>query len=137
LLEVAMTLVPCLLALALAGDPVSPRPPCDTARLVKIRTVERVEGRAGGPVPPKEEGAAPGPSAPSTALYDLTLECDGKAYVARVAGGTPGFRPDELEAAVTLHLRVEKGKVFLRREGGKEFEARLATLPSGKGSPPK
>lgn len=132
-----MTLGLCLLALALAEEPALARPPCESARLLKVRTVERAESRAGGPVPPTGEGAAPAPEVSSSTLYDLTLECGGKAYVARVVGGTPGFRPDELDAATTLRLRAEGGKLFLKREGGAEFAATLAAARSPQAPPPR
>jgi len=126
-----------LCLLALAERPASSGPPCETARLLKVRTVERAEGRPGGPLPPTHEGATRAPEASSGTLYDLTLECGEKAYLARVVGGTPGFRPDDLHAAVSLRLRAEGGKLFLKREGGAEFEATLAAAPSPPGSPPR
>jgi hypothetical protein len=73
----------------------------------------------------------------SGTLYYLTLDCGGKAYVARVTGGTPGFRPDELGGGVTLRLTAKGGRLFLRREGGAEFEADLASARSPKRPPPK
>ncbi|HEX9189556.1 MAG TPA: hypothetical protein VGB87_20945 [Vicinamibacteria bacterium] len=126
-----------LCLLALAEPPAAVGPPCETARLLKVRTVERAEGRPGGPLPPTHEGATRVPEASSGTLYDLTLSCGEKAYVARVAGGTPGFRPDDLEAAVTLRLRAEGRRLYLRREGGTEFEATLAAAPSTHGPPPR
>jgi hypothetical protein len=132
-----MPLGPCILTLVLAGEPALARPPCETARLLKVRTVARAEARAGGPVPPTDEGAAPAPDVAPGTLYDLTLECAGKTYMARVVGGTPGFRPGDLEAASTLRLRAEGGKLFLKREGGTEFEATLAAAGSPRVPPPK
>jgi hypothetical protein len=125
-----------LCVLALAGEALTV-PPCESARLVKVRAVERAERRAGGPVPPTDDGATPAPGVSSSTLYDLTLACGGKTYVARVAGGQSGFRPDELDAAVSLHLRAERGKLFLKREGGTEFEARLTVAPQPKNPPPR
>ncbi len=73
--------------------------PCESARLLKVRTVERAEARVSGPVPPIEEGEARPAGVASSTIYYLSLDCGGKAYVARVLGGTPGFQPDDMEAA--------------------------------------
>lgn len=117
--------------------PPDPGPPCESARVLKIRTVERAEGRVGGPAPATEDDAAGIPRGISGAIYYISLDCGGKAYIARVSGGTPGFDPDELAAAASVHLRWEDGKVFLQSEHGAEFEAILATLPSPRAAPPR
>ena len=104
--------------------------PCESARLLKVRTVERAEARVSGPVPPIEEGETRPAGVASSTIYYLSLDCGGKAYIARVLGGTPGFQPDEMEAAPTLRLRAEGGKIFMKSEGGTEFEATLIATPA-------
>lgn len=116
--------------------PVTVGLPCDSARLLKIRAVERAESRVGGPVPPTSEGEPRAVGPVSGTMYYLSLDCGGKAYVARVPGGTPGFQPEELEAAGTLRLRSEGGKIFLKSEAGGEFEAALSAVPTPESPPP-
>jgi hypothetical protein len=69
-------------------------------------------------------------------MYYLSLDCGGKTYVARVPGGTPGFQPEELEAAGTLRLRAEGGRTYLKSEAGAEFEATLIAAPPTESPPP-
>lgn len=111
-------------------------PPCKSARLLKVRTVEMAEVRLGGPVPPTNEGEPRPVSSASSTMYYLSLDCGGKIYVARVPGGTPGFQPEELEAAGTLRLRVEGGRILLKSEAGIEFEANLIAAPTSESPPP-
>ncbi len=105
-------------------------PPCESARLLKVRAVERAEARSGGPVAPTEEDGTRPPGLAAGAMYYLSLDCGGNTYVARVLGGTPGFEPDALEGAAVLHLRAEGGRLFLKADGGTEFEAVLAPAPA-------
>jgi hypothetical protein len=109
--------------------------PCESARLLKVRAVERSEARVGGPVAPADDDGTRRTGLATHAIYYLSLDCGGKTYVAGVQRGTPGFQPDDLEAAATLHLRAEGGKIFLKADGGTEFEAVLAAV-SLSSSPP-
>jgi len=118
-----------VVATSLFATHVVAEPPCESARLLKVRAVEMAEARVGGPVAPTDEGGARPAGVASSTTYYLSLDCGGKLYVARVAGGTPGFHSDELEAASTLLLRMEDGKLFMRSEGGTELEATLAATP--------
>ncbi len=87
-------------------------------------------------MPPTNEGE-PRPVGPASgAIYYLSLDCGGKTYVARVPGGTPGFQPEELEAAGTLRLRAEGGKIFLKSKAGTEFEATVIAAPTAEAPPP-
>ncbi|MDH4260444.1 MAG: hypothetical protein OEW16_09105 [Gammaproteobacteria bacterium] len=115
---------------AIEASPAAAELPCESARLLKVRAVEMSEGRIGGPVAPTDENVAQPAGVASSTTYYLSLDCRGKTYVARVLSGTPGFQPDELEAAATLHLRAEDGKVFLKADGGAEFQATLAPGPA-------
>ena len=104
--------------------------PCKTARLLKIRSVEMTESGNRGPIPPtNDDGQRPATSM-SPAIYYLSLDCGGTAYVAKVASGTPGFQPDQLSASTVLILRQEDEKLFLSTNAGAEFEATLAALLS-------
>ena len=105
--------------------------PCNTARLLKIRSVEMAESGNRGPVPPSNDDGPRSATSTSPAIYYLSLDCGGKSYVARVARGTPGFQPDELSASTVLQVKEEDGKVFLRSNAGTEFEATLAVKNKG------
>lgn len=123
-----------------ARDGITPdvMPNCDCLRVLKIRTVERAEATLGRPVPPSKEGESRPVDATSSAIFYLSLECEGQRYVARVLASTRGFKPDEVAAAGSLYpRRAETGKVFLKTEAGFEFEAIVAIADSPTISPPR
>lgn len=117
--------------------PAIAEPSCESARILKVRTVGLAESGVDGPTPPTEEGTTLSDRPPARAIHYISLDCGGKIYVARVRGGTPGFDPQKLAAAEALDLRVEDGKAFLKSEQGTEFEAVLAAVQSSDTSPPK
>jgi len=135
--EVPMIVGYCVLTLALAERPAAVKLPCESMRLLKVRAEERAEAHGGGPVPPPGQGAALVEGASAGTLYYLTLECGGKTYVARVVGGTPGFRPDELRPGITLRLKDKGGRLFLGRAGGAAFETSVASAPASGGPRPR
>ncbi len=120
----------------LDGARVAAELPCEAARLLKVRTVERSEARLGGPVAPAADDETRRAGLATRTIYYLSLDCGGKTYVASVQGGTPGFQPDDLEAAAALHLRTEGGKILLKVDDGMEFEVALAAIPSAGNAPP-
>ena len=112
--------------------------PCESARLLKIRTVERTKRGSAGRCRRPTKGAAPAPDVFSRARSTTSpWSARERPTWPRVVGGTPGFRPGDLEATSTLRLRAEGGKLFLKREGGTEFEATLAAAGSPRVPPPK
>ncbi len=107
-------------------------PPCECARLLGVRRMELAENRKSGPVGPTNEDSARSAGSASHTIYFLSLDCAGQVYLARVRGGTPGFRPKELSASDSLRIRIQGGKQFLSVDNGPGFEAILspAALPA-------
>jgi hypothetical protein len=110
--------------------------PCESARVLKLRTVARAEGLIGGPISATDNGVTRAPDAISSAIHYVSLECGGQVYVARLLGRTPDFRPEKLGMSVTVR-RTDGGKFLLKSEHGVEFEAILAAAPPPDATPPK
>jgi hypothetical protein len=91
--------------------------PCELARVLKVRSVELAEAARASAAPHE------------TAIFYVSLDCDGKTFVARIPGGTPGFDPDAIGALVAVQGWAEHGKSLRVRMGGFETEATLA--PAG------
>ncbi len=124
----------------LAGGVAPPnvtKAPCETARILKVRIVERAESGGIRPTPPTAEAESRDVQPIARPLYYISLECNGRAYMARVVGGTPGFNPAELDAASQLQVKVADGRTILKTENGDEFEAILATIPAQSATPPR
>jgi len=113
------------LALALAaGDPAPGGVTCPSGRLVKVRTLERAEGGAGG-LSPALPDARP-PSRPGGALHFLTFACGERSWEARVAEGSPGLRREDLRAREGVSFRVEGERLFVERPDGTELALRVS-----------
>ena len=106
--------------------------PCD---LVKVRNEERRLGVT----PAGAEADSSDTTASETSVFHfLTLRCQGRQYVARVVGDLPGSETTESKPN-PLTVRFEGEKVIIKWPGGKEVEARYATIetpPAAKPTPP-
>jgi hypothetical protein len=105
-------------AAALSGDPAPTG--IVSCELLKVRDEERQLGAMPALGEADSEGAAPPDQ--TGVLHFLTLRCDGRRYVARLAGELP--RLDTVESNPRgLKVRFEANRVFFKVHGGKELEA--------------
>jgi hypothetical protein len=124
-----MVLATLALALAAAGDPACGAVTCPSGRLVRVRTLERSEGIAGGPSPALPDARPP--SRPGGALHFLTFACGPRSWEARVAAAAPGLRPEDLRPRDGVSFRVEGETLYVERPDETELALRVST-PRGR-----